>query len=271
MTATSVLALAACGGPAGPAAVDTPSPVVAPTVEVPPEAASVETGDLPEGVEKAPPPSPPPCDDLSPGTEAYAGPAESAVLPAVGGKVEARANIFGAGHDAPPAPNGGGGGVPPPVFSLPSGASRVVAFPNVTGEVTPITSGPGGSAGYNDANGDRVGSTDVESYGGISGIVDVTNGMFLVGVFLDDAEPSPPAPPRLDFTLSNEREFVLAPEIGQVFLIGNGEGRFYVPPEEATRLFLGFSDAYLYEGCPGWYGNNAGELTVTIQVTTADA
>jgi hypothetical protein len=61
---------------------------------------------------------------------------------------------------------------------------------------------------------------------------------------------------------------VLEPEIGQTFLIGNGKGRSFVVPAEATRHFLGFADAFRYEGCPGWYGNNAGHLTVAVDVTT---
>jgi hypothetical protein len=34
------------------------------------------------------------------------------------------------------------------------------------------------------------------------------------------------------------------------------------------RLFLGFADARLWVGCPGWYGNNRGKVTVTVDVTT---
>ena len=134
---------------------------------------------------------------------------------------------------------------------------------------------------WNGAAGDGIGPTDVKSFQGISGVVHRTNGMFLVGVFLTDAPPSDPAPPRFDFStttitaqdaeeliLANEEEFgALTPEIGQTFLIGNGKGRSYTVPAEATRLFLGFADAYLYEGCPGWYGNNLGHLTVTVDVT----
>jgi hypothetical protein len=89
--------------------------------------------------------------------------------------------------------------------------------------------------------------------------------MFLVGVFLTDDEPSDPAPPPLDFTGDEEFE-ELAPEIAQTFFIGDGEGRTFRVPTGATRLFLGFADAFLYEGPPGWYGNNAGEFEVTVAV-----
>lgn len=120
-----------------------------------------------------------------------------------------------------------------------------------------ITNGP---------EGDLFGPTDVESFEGISGIVDGHNGMFLVGVFLSDSAPSDPAPARLDFT-DGEPFDMLEPEIAQTFLIGDGVGRRFRVPPAATRLFLGFADAYLYRGKPGYYGNNSGTLEVSVEVT----
>jgi len=131
-----------------------------------------------------------------------------------------------------------------------------------TGRVNPIRQ----YAVWNGAGGDLVGPTNVTSFQGISGIVHDHNGMFLVGVFLTDLEPVDPAPKPLDFT-ENEDFDVLEPAIGQTFLVGDGVGRRYLAPEDATRLFLGFADAFRYRGPPGWYGNNAGELSVTVEVT----
>jgi hypothetical protein len=218
----------------------------------------------------ATPPAEPGCEGLPLGTEGYSG-KKSPVLTQTGGEVHSQANIYGAGFDAPPAPGGGGGGVLPPVFALPDGTGRVVTFPRVTGRVNPIV----GQADWNGPEGDAIGPTDVKSLQGISGIVHRTNGMFLVGMFLTDDPPSSPAPPRLDFSdtelTTPDTTFIgpfesLEPEIGQVFLIGNGKGRSYAVPDEATRLFLGFADAFSYKGCPGWYGNNRGKLNVTIEV-----
>jgi len=175
--------------------------------------------------------------------------------------VPARANIFGAGILTAPAPGGGGGGVLPTAWRLPRGSNRVVTFPVVTGEVNPIVQG----APYNGPGGDLAGPTDVKSLKGISGIVHAKNGMFLVGVFLTDAKPRRPAPPRLDFT-EKEQFDVLEPLIGQTFFIGDGKGRSYRVPSGATRLFVGFADGYLYQGAPGWYDNNAGRLQVTVAV-----
>jgi hypothetical protein len=174
-------------------------------------------------------------------------------------------NIFGAGHERAPDPGGGGGGREPDPWPLPSGASRVVTFPSITGEVTPRLD----VAPYNGPGGDMTCDTDVQSFDGISGMIDHGNGMFLVGVFLTDAEPADPAPERLDFT-DNEDFESLEPQIAQTFFIGDGVGHRYVAPPDATRLFLGFVNAFTYgadcQGQPGYYDNNAGELEVTIDV-----
>jgi hypothetical protein len=176
--------------------------------------------------------------------------------------VSAQANIFGAGRDFAPGP--GGGGVVPPSWPLPEG-SRVVTFPAVEGEVSPRA----GERENNGPGGDGKGETDITSFDGISGIVDRRNGMFLVGVFLTDDEPSDPAPKRLDFT-KNEDFGKLAPQVGQTFFIGDGEGRMFAVPPKATRLFLGFADAFsfekgFYQGDPGYYSNNGGQLCVTVE------
>jgi hypothetical protein len=185
--------------------------------------------------------------------------------------VPATANIFAAGHDRTPSPGGGGGGTMPPATPLPGGTSLIVTFPKVTGEVNPIVNAP--EIGFNGPGGDMTSDTDVESFGGISGMVHHGNGMFLVGVFLTDDVPADPAPERLDFT-DNEDFNLLEPEIGQTFFIGDGIGRGFLVPPGATRVFLGFVNAYtqldplsLTHGKPGYYGNNSGELEVEIEVS----
>jgi hypothetical protein len=66
-----------------------------------------------------------------------------------------------------------------------------------------------------------------------------------------------------------ERFRMLAPEVGQTFLIGDGRGRAFRVPGGATRVFLGFADAYsdghFYQGNPGYYGNNGGHLCVAVK------
>lgn len=185
--------------------------------------------------------------------------------------VPAAANIFGAGHDQTPSPGGGGGGTLPPEWPLPGGGTRVVTFRSVSGEVNPINNEA--TVGYNGPGGDMTSDTDVESYGGIAGLIHHGNGMFLVGVFLTDATPADPAPVRLDFT-DGEQFDRLEPRIGQTFFIGDGVGRQYLVPPDATRLFLGFVNAYtrgdplsMTHGSPGYYGNNSGELEVRVEVS----
>jgi hypothetical protein len=178
--------------------------------------------------------------------------------------VPATANIYGAGLAQPPDPGYGGAGVLPPSWRLPDGGKRVVTVPRATGRVKPIEDRPAA----NGPAGDRIGPTDVEPYGGISGIAHRHNGMFLVGVFLTDDAPGKHAPPSLDFT-KRERLHKLEPRIGQTFLIGNGRGRAFVVPPKATRLYVGFADGYLYQGPPGWYDNNSGKVVVTVEVSSS--
>lgn len=175
--------------------------------------------------------------------------------------IDGRSNLFGAGLDSPPAPGGGGGGVLPPSIELPAGAIRTATFPCTAG-LTDFASGvptlgPEGFIGLQ--------TTDVESYGGISGLLMEGQVMFLAGVFIADGVPPEPAPQRLDFTHNADFER-LEPELGQTFFIGDGAGKTFVAPAGATRLYLGFIDAYVFLGQPGWYGNNRGALEATVAI-----
>lgn len=86
----------------------------------------------------------------------------------------------------------------------------------------------------------------------------------LIGVFLDDTQPSlSVAPDRLDFSDPASRDFLsLDPVLRQPFYIGDGltsasvVQEFYIPTG-ATRLYLGTMDGF------GWF-NNIGVLTVAI-------
>ena len=88
----------------------------------------------------------------------------------------------------------------------------------------------------------------------------------LIGVFLDSEQPdSTPAPPPMDFTNPVSRDYLsLAPQLKQVFFIGDGRTSFgavqqiYVPAG-ATRLYLGSNDGF------GWY-DNTGELIVAVAI-----
>ena len=241
-SAVLALLLSACG----PSAEPTSSPAV---TSVP--ATAAPTVDATVAATPEPPPSP---SAIAAACQAGAGEVWVAV--------DAMANLFGAGLADPPAPAGGGAGVLPPVVELPPGESRLITFP-CTGGKTDFAAGTPtlGAEGF-------VGlqTTDVESYGGISGLLMEGQVMFLAGVFTADAPPAEPAPERLDFTDNTDFDR-LEPELGQTFFVGDGEGQTFVAPSGATRLYMGFVDAYAFSGPPGWYGNNRGGLEATVAVT----
>ncbi len=175
--------------------------------------------------------------------------------------VPATANISSAGLASPVAPGGFGAGTLPVAVQIPSqqlyfqlDATGSVAFDGI----------------YRSADGRENYASNILPYGGISGFrADV---MFpLTGVFLTDAPPQAPAPVTLDFRSEglglNFSE--ISPGIGQIFFVGDGRDamgssqRFNIPPD-ATRLFLGFADAFLGQGEPGAFEDNTGWLSVTV-------
>jgi bla regulator protein BlaR1 len=185
--------------------------------------------------------------------------------------VPSTANIHGAGHRVLPAPAGGGGGTPPLCIVLsPSRANGSLTFGSIVGQVT----GDHNHFRHNGPDGGRAGSghTDISAINGLSGIKHGGANHFLLGVFLTADEPKDPAPETLDFTGSTSFSD-LHPKIGQLFFIGDGltasgtglPQRFHLPAG-ATRLFLGFADAWAAEGLPGWYDDNAGALRVTVEL-----
>lgn len=99
---------------------------------------------------------------------------------------------------------------------------------------------------------------------GISGYIGPINA--LVGAFLDDSAPIPPAPLALDFsTPAAQAQLSFAPELNQVFFVGDGltgtgtgAAQLFVVPPGATRLFLGSSDG------PGANYNNVSSFAVTV-------
>lgn len=198
--------------------------------------------------------------------------------------IPGNANIFGAGHTVvPPVPNTplnqanpveASGGVLPPGVSFTPDPYLVLRFDSI------VPSGDGGGIWYNMTSGgagpegftnqpyeSTVLSTNVDSTAGISGISKTNNIMFLVGVFLGPDEPLV-APPALNYDSANS-QVNFAPMIGQTFFIGDGftdssvQQNFYVPAG-ATRLFLGFVDAWNFQGAPSWYGDNYGQVTATF-------
>ena len=171
--------------------------------------------------------------------------------------VSAKANVFGAGLSVMPAA-GGGGGTTPTAYALPAGA-RQLTFHGGSGYVTccsgfttPPKNGPEGGTPL------TPGGTDIPAVGSISG-VSMPKQMFLAGVFLGKGAPSG-SPPSTDTPTRN-------PVLRQVFYVGGGPHWVNVPTG-ATRLFLGFADAYGFHGPAGWYEDNAGTVQIGLTVST---
>src|SRR3984893_11425841 len=181
-------------------------------------------------------------------------------------------DIYAAGHSTLPAtiyP-----GTFPPLDSFAAGLNQILTFSSVTGMVGcnfVITNGPDGTCFP------RV-NTTVTSYGGLSGIDVYQANMFLVGVFLDNTEPTGPGPSVLKYNYGTAGSLSTAdasfsPALDQVFFIGDGltgtgtglEQSFHVP-SDATRLYLGFADSFYR--VPSYYADNPGSLTATFAFTT---
>ena len=182
-------------------------------------------------------------------------------------------NIFGAGKTSAPAPGGGLGGQLPPLFNFAAAAGQVLTFSNISGSVNFSASSTTSTNGNGDGN--YMHGTNILSYGGISGIRNDNAFAFLVGVFLNDSEPTGSGPLALDFT--NNTSFAeLAPQLNQTFFIGDGltgSGlgniqRFLVP-EQATRLFLGFADGPGIQTLPGYYNDNTGSVVANFELQSA--
>lgn len=114
------------------------------------------------------------------------------------------------------------------------------------------------------ADGGRIVTNHSGSENGISNLKAPINSV--VGVFLGPDQPNlTAAPPVLDFTSANARDFqTLKPALKQTFFIGDGRTssgevqRFVVPPG-ATRLYIGTMD--------GWeWNNNVGGFDVKVVV-----
>ena len=124
---------------------------------------------------------------------------------------------------------------------------------------------------YFGPDGNGLSGSNLTSFGGISGYIGPQGP--LVGVFLNSTIPLTGAPITLDFSPSGlGTDFTsLAPELGQIFYIGNGQtsgGVFqeFTAPTGATRLFLGIADGFGFVGNPGAYDDNDGAYVVRIGV-----
>jgi hypothetical protein len=193
--------------------------------------------------------------------------------------ISADSNIFGAGKTSAPAPGGGLGGQLPPMFDFAAGPGKVLTFSNISGSV--YVSGFWANSNNGNGDGGYLSGTNILSYGGISGIRNDNAFAFLVGVFLNDSEPTGSGPLALDFTNNNSFS-ELAPQLNQTFFIGDGltgsgSGNIqrFLVPDQATRLFLGFADGNTVQGfppipqLPAYYSDNAGSVVANFEIQSA--
>jgi hypothetical protein len=174
-----------------------------------------------------------------------------------------QANIYGAGHSAPPAPGGGSGGILPAEVPVPSGVSRVMQLISASGTID-----RGGAQGPVAPDGDSGGTPFTDpSCCGLAGLT--SRGSALVGVFLDDTEPADPPPNGLNVGDASFAE--LSPALRQIFWlgdgltgIGSGARQIFHVPAAATRLFLGIADCPVTAACtlPGSYQDNTGVYAI---------
>jgi hypothetical protein len=189
--------------------------------------------------------------------------------------VQATADIYAAGHASLPATIFPGDFAPSDAFT--AGPNQVLTFSSVIGAVGcnfTVTNGPDGTCwpGVN---------TTVTSYGGLSGISANGKNMFLVGVFLDNTEPTGAGPISLSYDFGtpgglNTTDSTFAPELNQVFFIGDGltgtgsgSVQNFLIPDTASRLYLGFADSF--DSVPSYYADDVGSLTATFSITGSTA
>jgi hypothetical protein len=181
--------------------------------------------------------------------------------------VSGQADIWGAGHTALPP---GYDGILPPLVHFQSGSNQVLVFASVTGLISIGIAPDGYEFGYNGPDGivNSPYNDSATAVEGVSGFVDSNRIATLVGVFLDDSEPTNPAPASLDFSDDAIGHIFssLAPRLDQIFFIGDGltgtgsgSQQVFVVPPTATRLVLGIPDSY--------YDDNSGSFVATFAIS----
>jgi hypothetical protein len=179
-------------------------------------------------------------------------------------EVPSKANLFAAGIDRLPHPAGGGGGVYPVCVILPAGATTMQVT-QAHGEASYNPSGTPTNGPDGDSSGAYAGGA-LGPAGVVSGIDSTERVGFVAGVFLGD---QPLAVPPATITFDGAFDLAeMAPELGQLFFVGDGAAggavQVFIVPPGATRLFLGIADGFNFAGPPGYYDDNSGSFTVTV-------
>lgn len=183
--------------------------------------------------------------------------------------VSGAANIFAAGLGSVPpgtpscgAPNG----TLPAELAIPEGATAFTVS-HIAGTVYCTDKSAAVSADGSCFGGT---GTNIATDTSVSGIVNANANMFLTGVMLASGEPAGPAPAAADF--SNMGFASLSPLLQQSFFVGDGltgtdsgTVQVFSIPAGAKRLFLGFADAFSFNGQEGCFSDNSGAMDVAVQ------
>lgn len=179
--------------------------------------------------------------------------------------------IFGhSGSANPPADDA-------PYLAFAAAPGRVFTFPSVIGGVN-CCSDP---VELNTPDGmvfsPFIGWQETSTIGGMNGLSDAFGNtqLPLMGVFTTDTDPFGQVAPAALRAWIAAAPTSLTPSLHQVFYIGDGRSGFndaggallqFTAPAIATRLYLGFVDAGNFTGTSGWYLDNLGSMTATVQL-----
>lgn len=114
-------------------------------------------------------------------------------------------------------------------------------------------------------------STNVSAANGYGSFVLNGRTMPLVGLFLGSTVEATPTGVNSSFDAENAQTS-FAPLLQQVFFIGDGLSdlgalQTFAVPTGATKLYLGFADAFGFSGAPGYFSDNHGGLSVSYVTT----
>lgn len=183
----------------------------------------------------------------------------------VSGSVAGTSSIYQVfGHTGTSEPSQVAATTDAPYVSFNSGDS--FTFTSVTGGVN-CCSNPG-NLFTPDGGG---GNSSVLATNGLSAAVGNT-ALGLVAVFTSESDPFGGTPPAtLPWDAANAGS--LAPALNQVFFVGDGREGFnnaagglltFTAPEGATRLYVGFADAFSFQGPSSYYQDNPGTIDYTV-------
>ena len=166
---------------------------------------------------------------------------------------------------------------PAPYVTFAAGASNVFSLVSASG-TTNCCSGGGVFVGPDGGTFFDAGITSLAGYNGLSGVSGNSH-MGLLGVFTDENNPTGGVSPSPLAGWDKANPLSLAPQLLQVFYIGDGRAGFensagsllsFSAPSTATRLYLGFADGAGFFGASSFYADNVGELAGTIALNVPE-